>query len=266
MPTPSSVPSAASTSGSSPGARSVPEFLSLEIAQRMAEKLEIVRLQPQKVGHLGELNLSVLSAFYPEAEHHCFDKRFAANALSQLLKKITRQQFYKYEAPLNNGGADFDLIWSNLELHLQGDPNALMKQWKNKLKPEGLLMFSYLGPDTGKELTKLFPNHCLLRNAGSLDMHDVGDGLMQAGFSEPVMDMEYLTLSYEDPHLMCKEAFNLGLLTSPDSAQHLIGAQSNWAITLEVVYGHAWSPVASRSQNKTGIATISPDQIVRSKK
>jgi malonyl-CoA O-methyltransferase len=232
----------------------------------MAEKLEIVRLQPQKVGHLGALNLSVLAALYPDAEHHCFDKSFSSNTFLQLFKKITRQQFYKYEAPLNMGGADFDLIWSNLELHLQSDPNSLMKQWKNKLKPEGLLMFSYFGPDTGKELAKLFPNDCLLRNAGSLDMHDVGDGLMQAGFSEPVMDMEYLTLSYDDPDLLCKEAFDLGLLNSANAARHLIGAESKLNITLEVVYGHAWSPVASRSQNKTGIATISPDQIVRPKK
>ena len=82
MPTPSSVPSS--------GSRTIPEFLSLEIAQRMAEKLEIVRLQPQKVGHLGALNLSVLTGLYPEAEHHCFDKRFASNALQQLIKKITR--------------------------------------------------------------------------------------------------------------------------------------------------------------------------------
>ena len=258
MPTPLTVPSSVS--------RTIPEFLSLEIAQRMAEKLEIVRLQPTKIGHLGELNLSVLGSYYPDADHCCFDKRFSSNVLSQFFKKIIRQHFFKYQEPSAIVASDFDLIWSNLELHLQDDPNALMKQWRSKLKPEGLLMFSYLGPDTGKELTKLFPNHCLLRNAGSLDMHDVGDGLMQAGFSEPVMDMEYLTLSYEDPHLLCKEAFNLGLLTSPDSAQHLIGAQSNWTITLEVVYGHAWAPVASRSQNKTGIATISPDQIVRPKK
>jgi len=258
MPTPLTVPSSVS--------RTIPEFLSLEIAQRMAEKLEIVRLQPTKIGHLGELNLSVLGSYYPDADHCCFDKRFSSNVLSQFLKKITRQHFFKYQEPSTIGASNFDLIWSNLELHLQIDPNTSMKQWKNKLKPEGLLMFSYFGPDTGKELAKLFPNDCLLRNAGSLDMHDVGDGLMQAGFSEPVMDMEYLTLSYEDPHLLCKEAFNLGLLTSPDSAQHLIGAESNLTITLEVVYGHAWSPVASRSQNKSGIATISPDQIVRPKK
>jgi malonyl-CoA O-methyltransferase len=246
--------------------RTIPEFLALEIAQRMAEKLEIVRLQPKKIGHLGELNLSVLGSYYPDADHCCFDKRFSSNTLSQLFKKITRQQFYKYEAPLNIAGADFDLIWSNLELHLQNDPKTLMKQWRSKLKPEGLMMFSYLGPDTGKELAKLFPNDCLLRNAGSLDMHDVGDELMQAGFSEPVMDMEYLTLSYDDPDLLCKEAFNLGLLTSPDAVEHLIASEFNLTITLEVVYGHAWAPDALLSQKKAGITTISPDQIVRPKK
>lgn len=258
MPTTSTVPSAVS--------RTIPEFLALEIAQRMAEKLEIVRLEPKKIGHLGELNLSVLSSSYPEADHCCFDKRFSSNAVSQLFKKIIRQHFYQYQEPTAIGAGDFDLIWSNLELHLQSDPETLMKRWRSQLKPEGLLMFSYLGPDTGKELTKLFPNDCLLRNTGSLDMHDVGDGLMQAGFSEPVMDMEYLTLSYEDPHLLCKEAFNLGLLAAPDSAQHLIQTNSTLTITLEVVYGHAWAPNALLSQKKAGITTISPDQIVRSKK
>jgi malonyl-CoA O-methyltransferase len=258
MPTTSTVPSAVS--------RTIPEFLALEIAQRMAEKLEIVRLEPKKIGHLGELNLSVLSSSYPEADHCCFDKRFSSNAVSQLFKKIIRQHFYQYQEPTAIGAGDFDLIWSNLELHLQSDPETLMKRWRSQLKPEGLLMFSYLGPDTGKELTKLFPNDCLLRNTGSLDMHDVGDGLMQAGFSEPVMDMEYLTLSYEDPHLLFKEAFNLGLLAAPDSAQHLIQTNSTLTITLEVVYGHAWAPNALLSQKKAGITTISPDQIVRSKK
>jgi len=258
MPTPSTVPSAAS--------RTIPQFLTLEIASRMAEKLEIVRLQPKKIGHLGELNLSVLSSYYPEADHHCFDPRFSSNTLAQLFKKITRQHFYRYQVPSNIGVADFDLLWSNLELHLQNDPVALMKNWNSKLKPEGLMMFSYLGPDTGKELAKLFRKDCLLRNAGSLDMHDVGDGLMQAGFSEPVMDMEYLTLSYDDPHLLCKEAFNLGLLISPESVEHLIPAESKLTITLEVVYGHAWAPDALLSQKRAGIATISPDQIVRSKK
>jgi malonyl-CoA O-methyltransferase len=246
--------------------RAIPEFLALEVAQRMAEKLEIVRLQPKKIGHLGELNLSVLSSYYPEADHHCFDSRFSSNALSQLFKKIMRQHFYKYQAPSDIGAADFDLIWSNLELHLRSEPEVLMKRWRSRLKPEGLLMFSYLGPDTGKELAKLFRSDCLLRNAGSLDMHDVGDGLMQAGFSEPVMDMEYLTLSYDDPHLLCKEAFNLGLLTSPESAEHLIQGELKLTITLEVVYGHAWAPDALLSQKRAGITTISPDQIVRSKK
>jgi malonyl-CoA O-methyltransferase len=262
MPTPSSVPNAVL----SPHSRAIPEFLAQEVAQRMAEKLEIVRLQPKKIGHFGELNLSVLASYYPESDHHCFDQRFSSNVLTQFFKKITRQHFYRYQAPSDIGAADFDLIWSNLELHLQDDPNSLMKKWKNKLKPEGLLMFSYLGPDTGKDLAKLFRNDCLLRNAGSLDMHDVGDGLMRAGFSEPVMDMEYLTLSYDEAHLLCKEAFNLGLLTSPDSVQSLIEAPSHLTITLEVVYGHAWAPDALLAQKKAGITTISPDQIVRSKK
>jgi malonyl-CoA O-methyltransferase len=66
--------------------------------------------------------------------------------------------------------------------------------------------------------------------------------------------------------LLCKEAFNLGLLISSDEVEHLIASEFNLTITLEVVYGHAWAPDALLSQKKAGIATISPDQIVRSKK
>ncbi len=73
-------------------------------------------------------------------------------------------------------------------------------------------------------------------------------------------------LFFGSPQLLGQGAFDFGLINLASSAQHLIGTKSNLTLTLEVVYGHAWSPVASRSQNKTGIATISPDQIIRPKK
>src|SRR5205085_909169 len=59
--------------------------------------------------------------------------------------------------------------------------------------PEGLVLFSSLGPDTLKELRAA-------AGAASVhefvDMHDLGDMLVAAGFSAPVMDMEVLAIEY----------------------------------------------------------------------
>ena len=45
-----------------------------------------------------------------------------------------------------------DLVWSNMVLHWVSDPLTAFKEFSRVLAPEGLLMFSALGPDTLKEL------------------------------------------------------------------------------------------------------------------
>ena len=60
-------------------------------------------------------------------------------------------------------------------------------------RPEGLLMFSTLGPDTLKELRAAAGAS---RVHAFIDMHDLGDMLVAAGFSAPVMDMEMIEIEY----------------------------------------------------------------------
>ena len=90
--------------------------------------------------------------------------------------------------PLAESGTD--LLWSCLAWHWFTDPPAVAAEWYRVLRPEGLLMFSAFGVDTFTELRALgatlpeFP-----------DMHDVGDLLAQAGFGDPVLDTERLTVT-----------------------------------------------------------------------
>jgi hypothetical protein len=77
--------------------------------------------------------------------------------------------------------------------------------------------------------------------------------------------MEYITLDYENLDLLLKDALSLGLISQDDF--NSVGNQvvnEPLQITLELVYGHAWTPELNLSKTKDGLAMISPDQIVRS--
>ena len=41
-------------------------------------------------------------------------------------------------------------------------------------------------------------------------MHDIGDMLVGAGFGDPVMQMEYFTLTYADPRAMLRDLKAIG--------------------------------------------------------
>lgn len=151
------------------------------------------------------------------------------------------------------------LLWANMALHMAADPRALMQQWQRALAVGGYLMFSCLGPDTLRELRALYaqqgwpaPSHSFT------DMHDWGDMLLQAGFAEPVMDMERITLTFASPERLLQELRGLGRNLQPQRfaglrgrgwlqrlhqglRQQLVtpGSDGTLALTFEIVYGHA---------------------------
>lgn len=155
------------------------------------------------------------------------------------------------------------MVWANMLLHQVADPQALLAQWHRALAVDGFLMFSCLGPDSLRELRAVHahmgwpaPHHEFT------DMHDWGDMLVQAGFAEPVMDMERLTLTFETPERLLQELRELGrnAHVARSSEVHGRGWLAQWLhavaqhaprdrqghlmLTFEVVYGHALKPLA----------------------
>jgi malonyl-CoA O-methyltransferase len=146
------------------------------------------------------------------------------------------------------------MLWANMSLHMTDQPQALLQQWHQALAVDGFLMFSCLGPDTLKELRALYralgwpvPSHEFT------DMHDWGDMLVAAGFAEPVMDMERITLTFETPQRVLQELRGLGRNLHLERFQALRGRRwhsellqaienSAMQLTFEVVYGHAFKP------------------------
>ncbi len=155
-----------------------------------------------------------------------------------------------------------DMVWANMALHMAADPAAMLRRWGQMLTADGFLMFSCLGPDTLIELRELYRSLGWPAPAHEFtDMHDWGDMLVQAGFAEPVMDMERLTLTFTSPERLFAELRGLGRNLHGQRFTGLRGrawqarlhaalverytvSQSDkpLALTFEVIYGHALKP------------------------
>ena len=157
--------------------------------------------------------------------------------------------------------ASQDMVWANMALHLEAEPQALMARWHQLLKVDGFVMFSCLGPDSALELRQLYQTLGWPAAGHELtDMHDWGDMLVHSGFAEPVMDMERLTLTFESPERLLQELASLGRNFHPQRfaalrgrrwKAHLLAAMQElmprlpdgrWPLSFELIYGHAIKP------------------------
>ena len=168
--------------------------------------------------------------------------------------------------------ASVGLVWSNLAIQWCNDLDAAFAEFHRVLQPEGLLMFSTLGPDTLRELRIATgqaqsdaPSHGSAAAVTSvsrfIDMHDIGDALVRAGFSAPVLDVERFTLTYDDVLAVMRDLKNIGAHNATDGRarglngrgflqklslsyeQFRAGSKADGGklpATFEVVYGHAW--------------------------
>jgi len=259
--------------GPAQGDRPSSAWLHEEVARRMEERLGWIKLQPQQWAHWeavrGGLNAhALLARRYPKAE--CFvvegsaaRARLAVQALARPWWSPARwtSASVRIESPPDGG---VQMLWSNMLLHQVADPQALMAQWHRALAVEGFLMFSCFGPDTLRELRDVYralgwpePAHAFT------DMHDWGDMLVQAGFAEPVMDMERITLTFPTPQRLLQELRELGRNLHPGRFQGLRG--QGWLarlhealaerlggtgvgeplrLSFEINYGHAFRPAS----------------------
>lgn len=208
-------------------------ILQTEIAKRLIERLQLIILQPTTIL---ELN-SPLGGF-----------------TKQLARRYRKAKILKIESIFQQFPANsVDLVFSNLMFYSREELPKIFAEIKRILQPGGLLFFSMLGPDTlwefGETLAKLHEN---VKNP-FIDMHDVGDMLTKALFSDPVMDMEKLTFTYSktpkmilDLKHLIEEIFKINLSDKTLKEQIIAysetyrDATGTLPATFEIIYGHAW--------------------------
>ena len=254
-------------------------WLQSEIADRMLQKLDIVKLEPKDILLIPDFpgaHATFLSKRFPRAAFHSVGEEslpgmdFWQFMLARKVRSIFKGgSSISLEAYRQTGRIDLpensvDLIFSDLLIQDLPDPKHFLKECWRVLREGGLLSFSYLGPDTGKELRAIENSEKLGLKAlmSPWDMHDMGDALLGERFSDPVMDMEYLYLEYESDDLLLVDARALNLIVST-----LVAAQTSIdlpkKLTLELVYGHAWVIGKHLAQTQNQVAYIDPKQIQR---
>ena len=214
----------------------------------MLERLDYVKLAPRRIldaasGPPGR----ALGKRYPQARVIALD--FALGMLREGKRAFLGRNPLLVcgdveRLPLAPGAIDF--TWCNMALHWLSDPLPALREFARVLAPEGLLMFSTLGPDTLKELRVAAG---ATRVHAFTDMHDLGDMLVAAGFNAPVMDMEMLDIAYREPAALLADLRASGQTSArADRSRGLSGRRFGDRLraglapraTFEVVYGHAW--------------------------
>jgi malonyl-CoA O-methyltransferase len=277
-------------------------FLPREIAQRMRERLDYIKVNPAQVLDAGcgaGDDLHALRERFPEApvfgtdlsramlaravQHDATDtswRRFLPASLGKALGSRGPRFAQADFSALPFASGAFEFIWSNLALHWHSRPDLVFPEWQRVLKVNGLLMFSTLGPDTLKELRGAYAEIEAAHGVNThkhvidfVDMHDLGDMLVESGFEIPVMDQETLTITYKSPESLLADVRRWGAYpfrreASPGGASRRMQkallaalearrrADGTIPLTFEVIYGHAWKAVPRMTPEGHGIVRI----------
>lgn len=242
-------------------------WLHAEVARRMAERLPFIRIQPAVVldwWAFGGASTELLLKSYPQARHLAVEPTEALRARSLRAMAAPwwsprrwRGRPVAQVMPQDVAPASVQLVWANMMLHAVVDPSELMAQWQQLLVVDGFVMFSCLGPGSLRTLHELYARLGWgAPLADFVDMHDLGDMLVQAGFADPVMDQELLTLSWDSPEALLGELRTLGANASPQRVagwrtprwrERLHAALKGLArpdgriyLDFEIAYGHAF--------------------------
>lgn len=241
--------------------------LQKEVCSRLLEKLEYIKLSPQLILDAG---VGTGEAVAPLMKRYKKSRLVALDLSERMLAKALAHGRLLHKPELVCADLEhlpfcensFELIFSSLTLQWCNDMPATMEDFLRVLKPGGLLMFSTFGPDTLKELRSCWGQIDDAVHVNEFtDMHDVGDGLLQTGFADPVMEAETITVNYESVDKLMEDLRAIGAnataeggrtgLTTPSVLTKLRRAYDVYRMdkllpaSYEVVYGHAWKPAAS---------------------
>ena len=240
-------------------------ILQNEVGERLLARLDVIKLKPKRVldagAGTGQTTKRLLRR-YPHA------KVFALDIALAMLHKTQGRCGWLRRPVLICADAEslpitadqIDLIYSNLTLQWCNDVEQTLREFHRVMTPGSLLMFTTFGPDTLKELRQAWSRTDRYVHVNTfIDMHDIGDALIQVGFADPVMDMEMLTLTYPDVLKLMQELKLLGAQNKMLGRSKGLTGKGRLSLvrhtyesfrtpdgilpaSFEVLYGHAWKP------------------------
>ena len=247
--------------------------LQREVVERLFERLSLIHLQPQVILDAGSgtgAATSVLKTRFRDAQYIELDlalnmlktARAKTRGLKKWLSLFDSNKSLAVCADIEHiplADESVDLIWSSLTIQWCHTPDATFQEFARVLKPGGVVIFSTLGPDTLKELRAAFAGVDGYEHVNQfIDMHDLGDALVKHGLTMPVMDMEYITMTYPNVKAVMHDLKHIGANNKMNGRRNGLLGKEAWQkiqaqyeafrreqvlpCTYEVVYGHAWKP------------------------
>lgn len=256
-----------------------------EVCRRSLERLDFIRHAPARILDAGCGTGNAwrgLAARYPRARLVALD--LAPGMLRQASAAVSWRQRLLRQSPaticgdlerLPLAGGSIDLAWSNLALQWVNVLPHAFAEMRRVLAPGGLFLFTTFGPDTLKELRAAQAGTDAYTHVSSfIDMHDIGDMLVQAGFADPVIDMETFTLTYPDVKSLMRDLKAIGARNAAADRPPALSGRA-WLdavarkyeplrrdgklpVTYEVVYGHAWCPLPRLGPGGRPVIDIKP--------
>ncbi|MBK7903943.1 MAG: pimeloyl-ACP methyl ester esterase BioH [Proteobacteria bacterium] len=261
--------------------------LQATVRDELLRRLEVLRMEPAVVVDLGagtgQASIA-LKRKYPGGRVVAMDiahgMLLQARKRQTLLRRFDRVVADAAALPLGN--ASVDMLFSSLMLQWCNDPDRVLRECRRVLRPGGVLHFTTLGPDTLVELRKSWqaadPGHAHVNRF--IDMHDLGDALVRAGFAEPVLDVERYTLTYDDARGLMRDLKEIGAhnatagrargLTGKSTLARMLATYEGFRrggklpATYEVVFAQAWCPTGPvRTKGQPGAETVIPLSQIR---
>ena len=253
--------------------------LQREVGGRLLDRLQLIRLVPAQVLDLGCGTGYIAQALLKQYR----GTRIVALDIAEGMLQQARRRSGWWRRPrficgdierLPLADACADLVVSNLTLQWCNNLDGTFAEFLRVLRPGGALLFTTFGPDTLRELRTSWAaadgNSHVNR---FLDMHDVGDSVLRAGLADPVLDVERFTLTYPDLGGLLRDLKALGAHNVTSGRARGLTGRRRWRIvheayesfrsdgalpaTYEVIYGHAWKPLAApQTTDATGAVRV----------
>ncbi len=253
--------------------------LQREIGDRLLQRLDYIKLTPSRALDLGSgtgyLCKDLLQR-YPKI------KLVAVDIALSMLKKTAQHRKWLRKLDVVCASAEalpfqndaFDMVISNLMLQWCEDLPQVFTGINRILNGKGLFTFTTFGPDTMRELRESWSEVDGYEHTSTFeDMHDVGDALMQAGFQQPVVDMETITLTYTSVKALMKDLKHIGATNASVKRNRGLTGKNRfkafekayekhrtvdglYPLTYEVIYGHGWAQAGLEIAGSAGVIPI----------
>ena len=252
------------------------DFLQREVAARLLDQLNFINLKPQLIADLGSgtgSHARALAKRYRKANVINLDlaPQMLAKARSKAPKFWSRQHFLcsDIEAiPITS--ESFDFVFANLSLQWVANLAVAFTEIRRVMKDGAVIMFSTLGPDTLAELKSAWAQVSSTPRVNTFfDMHDIGDALVSAGFTDPVLETDRITIEYAEVMDLLRDLKGIGAVNSAADRRRGVTTASRvrqmseayeayrrgdrLPATYEVVYAHAWATPMRGGASEPGV-------------